>query len=64
MYIYILEDASPCVIATGGGIIETKAAPVIIRELFGRLPKRAIREFSDVVFEDVVFDHNSSVTPY
>ena len=24
---------------------------------------RVYREFRDVVFEDVVFDHNSSVTP-
>ena len=27
-------------------------------------PIRKLREFRDVVFEDVVFDNNSSVTPY
>ena len=25
---------------------------------------RIVREFRDVVFEDVVFDNNSSVAPY
>ena len=28
------------------------------------LRRAVVREFKDVVFEDVVFDDNSSVTPY
>ena len=39
------------------------AAPCVLCRSRRKQPNH-IREFRDVVFEDVVFDNNSSVTPY
>ena len=44
----------------GGGARE----PASLRQHRHRPHIRILREFRDVVFEDVVFDNNSSVAPY